>query len=299
MSRRAMSIVVVVGGIASSAPGQPVASWPGDIRGITAQSESAGDIQIPEGPLVAALPYDGSSEWGSRAQDYETAFDVYDIFAMEDIELTSPANLGEFYSAGFSNTGNPFGAEDVVVRIFEDDGSGLPGQDSYTGELIMISVRGAGGWDGDSSWATDFGGQCLAPGRYYLVWAVRMDFACCGSVSVFQQSGEPSHGGGGADNAWLWNPGGGFGLGPHFRVRNIDFEPTGLNYLLFGTPGDCEPPCIFFCGDVDGDGDSDGDDFFLYLDLFAAGDECADIDGDGDIDGDDFFGYLDLFVVGC
>ncbi len=79
-----------------------------------------------------------------------------------------------------------------------------------------------------------------------------------------------------------------------------DGEPTGVNYLLFGTPGECEvPPCSSFCGDVDADGDSDADDFFLYLDFFAAGDDCADIDGDGDIDGDDFFGYLDLFVVRC
>ncbi len=51
--------------------------------------------------------------------------------------------------------------------------------------------------------------------------------------------------------------------------------------------------------DLDGDGDADADDFFAYLDLFAAGDPDADIDGDGDIDADDFFGYLDLFAAGC
>ncbi len=49
--------------------------------------------------------------------------------------------------------------------------------------------------------------------------------------------------------------------------------------------------------DIDGDGDVDADDFFGYLDLFAAGDERADIDGDGDIDAEDFFGFLDLFVL--
>ncbi len=51
--------------------------------------------------------------------------------------------------------------------------------------------------------------------------------------------------------------------------------------------------------DIDGDGDADADDFFGYLDLFAAGDDLADIDGDGDTDADDFFGYLDLFAAGC
>ncbi|MCB9844529.1 MAG: zinc metalloprotease [Phycisphaeraceae bacterium] len=51
--------------------------------------------------------------------------------------------------------------------------------------------------------------------------------------------------------------------------------------------------------DIDGDGDADGDDFFGYLDLFAAGDPDADLDGDGDRDADDFFTYLDLFANGC
>ncbi len=52
--------------------------------------------------------------------------------------------------------------------------------------------------------------------------------------------------------------------------------------------------------DLDGDGDADADDFFDYLDAFAADDlDVCDIDGDGDCDADDFFGYLDLFAAGC
>ncbi len=55
------------------------------------------------------------------------------------------------------------------------------------------------------------------------------------------------------------------------------------------------------CGaDIDGDGDADADDFFDYLDAFAARNApVCDIDGDGDCDADDFFGYLDLFAQGC
>ncbi len=51
--------------------------------------------------------------------------------------------------------------------------------------------------------------------------------------------------------------------------------------------------------DIDGNGVLDADDFFGYLDLFAAGDADADITGNGVIDSNDFFAYLDLFVAGC
>ena len=57
-------------------------------------------------------------------------------------------------------------------------------------------------------------------------------------------------------------------------------------------PNDC-------AADLDGDGDADADDFFTYLDLFAAGDSQADLDEDGDVDADDFFAYLDQFATGC
>ncbi len=52
--------------------------------------------------------------------------------------------------------------------------------------------------------------------------------------------------------------------------------------------------------DIDGDGDADADDFFDYLDAFAADDlDICDINGDGYCDADDFFGYLDQFAAGC
>lgn len=51
--------------------------------------------------------------------------------------------------------------------------------------------------------------------------------------------------------------------------------------------------------DVDDSGTLDADDFFAYLDLFAAGDPAADLNNDASIDAEDFFLYLDLFVAGC
>ncbi len=51
--------------------------------------------------------------------------------------------------------------------------------------------------------------------------------------------------------------------------------------------------------DLNGDGVVDADDFFLFLNLFAAGDLRADFNNDGVIDADDFFLFLNLFAAGC
>lgn len=51
--------------------------------------------------------------------------------------------------------------------------------------------------------------------------------------------------------------------------------------------------------DLNGDGEANVDDFFLFLDLFAAGDPQADINGDGELDVNDLFAFLDVFAQGC
>lgn len=51
--------------------------------------------------------------------------------------------------------------------------------------------------------------------------------------------------------------------------------------------------------DLNGDGVVDADDFFLFLQLFAAGDQRADFNSDGVIDADDFFAFLTAFAEGC
>lgn len=88
-----------------------------------------------------------------------------------------------------------------------------------------------------------------------------------------------------------------------------DIGPSEPFWIVFGNSADpqeledavhwVEDNLIGNCpADLTGDGSLDADDFFLYLDLFASGDDHADIDGNGSIDADDFFAYLDLFAAG-
>lgn len=258
---------------------------------------------------AAALAYDGSSSWSGRGQDYESIFDAYDVFIIEDFTIDQDHALGEFRTIGFGNA-DPRGTTDVGVRILENNGSGLPGSIGYTGRLRMMSVPGAGFYNvNDFSFDSNFGGQCLVAGSYFIVFAVRLDFFCFGNTGVFMQRGEHSAGGGEADNAWQWNPGNAFGLGTHFPAIDPDLGPSGINFELCGEPATCD---LRFCqADFTGssnsadpsygrkDGDVDADDLFLFLDLFASNDARVSLDEDAFIDADDFFLYLDWFVQGC
>ncbi len=58
-------------------------------------------------------------------------------------------------------------------------------------------------------------------------------------------------------------------------------------------------PASACCADIDENGVLDANDFFTFLDYFAAGDPRADFTGDGVIDAADFFAYLDIFAAGC
>ncbi len=254
----------------------------------------------PDCDLVAALDAEGDPDWFIRAQDYESAFDVYDIFAIEDFVLDIDTLLLEVFTFGFCR-GDSDGFHDFDVRVFENNATGLPGQDSYTGDLVAQTVPGTGIFDLSAGmFLSSFEGQCVPAGSYFLVYAVRADFGIAGSCDIWAEHGEHSVGGGEPDNGWQWNPGQGFGMGTHFRPRDGNGDPLGIVFAICGEPGVCSTcPDPTDCGDFDDDGDSDGDDFFAFLDAFAQGDPCADLDADGDIDGDDFFLYLDHFVRPC
>lgn len=89
--------------------------------------------------------------------------------------------------------------------------------------------------------------------------------------------------------------------GPDVRVRfSVQDQP---NNSVTEAAIDALRIVEVFCddcpADLNGDGVLDVDDFFTFLDLFAAGDDRADFNSDGTIDVDDFFAFLDAFAAGC
>ncbi len=82
--------------------------------------------------------------------------------------------------------------------------------------------------------------------------------------------------------------------GAIYFLAQVRQGPNDLGRTLLKFGGD--DVCV---ADLNADGVVDADDFFLFLQLFAAADPRADINNDGVIDADDFFAYLTLFAAGC
>ncbi|TVS09322.1 MAG: hypothetical protein EA423_00225, partial [Phycisphaerales bacterium] len=102
------------------------------------------------------------------------------------------------------------------------------------------------------------------------------------------------------DNAFLavFNDDRAFLTDTHYYFTAIvkdDFASTaigdrfGKGFFRIELPDCGAPACP---PDLNGDGVVDADDFFLFLQLFAAGDPRADFNNDGVIDADDFFAFL-------
>ncbi len=266
-----------------------------------ARSVGAGAVGQVRNPIAASLSYDGASTWGFSGQAFGDGFDEFDTSIIEEFEIAQDANLTEFRSAGFG-LGDPFQTTDIRVAIWTNpqDGS-LPGQGAS--QLVLASIPGVGFWDGDGG-VSDFGAQCLPAGCYFIVWQGDLFFFDYGQILFYAQAGPHDVDGGcaQADSGVLWNPNGGFGMGEYFdAIDGGTGQRTGVNFVLCGTPTDCDNPCNDpnACGDWDGDLDSDADDFFLYLGAFAQNDPCADLDSDGDWDSEDFFTFLGRFVEPC
>jgi len=81
-------------------------------------------------------------------------------------------------------------------------------------------------------------------------------------------------------------------------MANQSFAFDGLGTDSTNIAGDVDLSIIECIADWQCDHDIDSDDFYAFLDDYAAGDPGADVDGDNDVDADDFYEYLDAFSIG-
>lgn len=173
------------------------------------------------GDILGNTP-DPLSTWGAAAQDFETAYDIYDVWVVSDFETAVDYYLNDIVVQGFENSGLGLDGHGANFDIW----NGLP----WGGGAIVMSA--SGGYDTLGSAGTfgaDFTGQELAAGSYYMVFQPARDYATSGQSYAFVT-------GFGNNNDYQWNPGEGFGSGPYFEVSNDLGNPTDVNWQLNAEP---------------------------------------------------------------
>lgn len=169
--------------------------------------------------------WDGVSNSFVASQDFEAAYDGYDVQALMDFSTSATWSLETAVSIGYVHgTAAPSAA--VVAQIWDD----LP---LNGGSVILTSVAGMetiSGVDtfGGVTLEADFGGQVLAPGDYYFSIFVVRDIAVGGQFHLHTTT----NGNGVAD--WLYNPGGDFGFIQE-TIGDVGFQPPEANFVLNGT----------------------------------------------------------------
>mgnify|MGYP001203513439 CR=1 FL=1 len=271
-----------------------------------AAQQTIASLAFPAGGLTA----------GSAAPDYEPPEDLLDTWIIEDFSIARGATLNRFESRGWVFPGALF-VFDVSVRIYR-------GWPPTGGELLFQSTPGSGtavpfaGW---GLYSASFAGQHLSPGEYFIVFnaATRTSL---GSRPLFWSAfGAHTVGGGGVDNAWLWNPNAGQGWPDNLRMVPAMLGGIGQSGVNFILSGELDPPCApdITSGAIPGqpgygvpNGVLSNDDFFAFLIEFTGGNlAIADLTStavvgapgygipDGQINNDDFFYYLTIFSAGC
>jgi hypothetical protein len=241
--------------------------------------------------VVASLPWKGGQTAGPNATDFEPPDDAKDLWVVEDFGVAADTRLGRFESIGTIHPGPPI-VHDVTVRIYD----GFPPE----GNLVLSSIPGEGlyeskGFSGEL-FITDFGGQLLPAGDYWLTWSVATASQQGKKAILWAQAGAHKTGGGQPDNAFLWNPGGFWGFENNYKKVPADLDgngQTGVNFTLFGEVQEsCYP-------DFTGDGVLDLFDFLEYVNAFNAADPGADCTGEGTFDLFDFLCFVNAFNAGC
>lgn len=240
--------------------------------------------------VIVSLPWTSPLSAGPRAQNYPPDQDSRDIWIVEDFTTDQDWLIGKF-----SSRGNTSPTTDVCATILDDWPT--------TGQVVMHSVLGTGRTEPypGSTWgqyACDFGHQRLPAGRYYIMWQADGNPSTLLPV-FFAQGGAYAVGAGTPDNAYQYNPGGGWNLpdgvlDPVTSELNNQGVPIGVNFTLMG---EVAPPlCI---GDFNTDGGVDGADVESFFIAWEAADNRADVNRDGGVDGSDVETFFLAWEAGC
>ncbi len=247
----------------------------------------AGVSQGQQEETIVSLPWTSGLSAGPNGSDYEPPNDHLDLWVIEDFTTDRGYHLTRFQSTGALV--NPQVLYDVTVRIYE----GFPPE----GTLLLQTPVGAGTLENAGQWkrfVSNFGGQYLPRGSYFIAWSAAVATNNGSRAVMFAQGGGYQVGQGGPDNAWLWNPNGGWGFENNYKFVPADFDSDdqiGVNFGLFGVPS-CP-------GDFNGDTAVNSLDFFAFLNAYAAGHPSADFNGDTVVNSLDFFAFLNAYVAGC
>lgn len=240
---------------------------------------------------IASLPWSTSGmSAGPLARDYPAADNAKDIWVVEDFRTDRDWLVDRFSSTG---AGSVTATKDVHVVILTNWPT--------IGTVVMESVPGTGKYVNGSPWGrheATFGMQRLRKGSYKIMWCTDDGGAGSPPPVMFVKAGSYAVGFGDPDNAYQFNPGGGWNLpngvlDPVTDDLNNQGNPIGVNFKLTGVEA---PPCD---ADFNGDGFVNGNDYDLFADAFDVADASADLTGDGFVNGDDYDFFAEHFDVGC
>jgi hypothetical protein len=192
---------------------------------ITPFSPAGTPAAAPGAPNPDAVLWDQYAGWTGvdyAAQDFETSYDIYDIYAGDDFESFEPWSIETITTrGGWGGYVNISGAHAIHWYIYPDAGgepAGVPGDGS---EFWSISLAPSdpqvqlGVFEAEDVVLTLDTAVDLPAGTWWLVYYVSLDYAVYGQygwsgnlATVWGQVGMQN------------NPGGGFGLPPGWNLND-------------------------------------------------------------------------------
>ncbi len=245
-----------------------------------------GPCCAPGSEVVWDQGTDGTQQ-GFASQDFEAAYNAYDVQVFMDFETTQDWRVETVTSAAFRSN-PPCGSictQDVIGQIWSD----VPWNG---GRILLSSVAGSDCVEGSGEVCVDFGGQRLPAGQYYFSVFLVRDFRLGGQT--FLHGRAPI-----GDHDTQYNPGLGFQLcyGVWCETRDANNVMYDVNFVMTGSSdGGCDP-CDTNC---DGVVDAFDIDPFVQLLTNPGATPCAacsgDANGDGRIDAFDIEPFVACLV---